>query len=353
MVLSPTCEYAARICVFPNSVCITNWSPSHFALPIIAPGKPFPTVTVVYASFFGSHVSTSCPISLSSVLSASKSAMIENPPGPKCALYHPVCFAPFPVIGDFKYSPSIVQSPTKKFSRCISGPGCGACIAGGLAGFSVEDCCAPKLIPIIATNRTNHSFLPALRMSKFLLANLPNSGFPQSNRICRRILNPRECSSGNRHRRQQHFASQLGRLVDISLDVVHFHIKNLVVLRLWPQLRDISRRALARVNHRGRSGLGDLPIKHFCVETLRRLAVLAANFEMHHGIRHARSPIASKFSSSVPPTAFPAASRAPGAIHTSKTTAALQKLRPPLQSSATPKHCSAIQPSRRIRAAAL
>src|SRR5271156_3171898 len=234
MVLSPTCEYAARICVFPNSVCITNWSPSHFALPIIAPGKPLPTVTVVYASSFGSHVSTSCPISLSSVLSASKSAMIENPPGPKCALYHPVCFAPFPVIGDFKYSPSIVQSPSKKFSRCISGPGCGACIAGGLAGFSFEDCCARKVIPSIATRTANHSITPASRVSEFLLVKLLRSRFPESHRVTRRILNPRERSSGNRHRRHQHFASQLCRLVDIPLHVVHFHIKNRVVVRLVP-----------------------------------------------------------------------------------------------------------------------
>src|SRR5271154_5991510 len=203
MVLSPTCEYAARICVFPNSVCITNWSPSHFALPIIAPGKPFPTVTVVYASFFGSHVSTSWPISLSSVLSASKSAMTENPPGPKCALYQPVCFAPFPVIGDLRYSPSIVQSPTKRFSRCISGPGCGACIAGWLAGFSVEDCCARKLIPTIATSDTSPSIIPALRMSKVLLVNLLRSRFPQSSRISSRILYPREGPARNQPRRHQ------------------------------------------------------------------------------------------------------------------------------------------------------
>src|ERR1700733_6633028 len=261
MVFSPTCEYTARICIFANSVCITKLSPSHFALPIIAPGKPFPTVTVVYASFLGSHVSTSCPISLSSVLSASKSAITENPPGPKCALYHPVCFAPFPVMGDFKYSPSIVQSPTKKFSRCISGPGCGACIVGGLAGFSAEDCCARKLIPAAATRRTNHSITPALRMSKSLLMNLLRSRFPQPNSISRRILNPRERPARNRHRWHEHFSAQLRGFVDIRLHVVHFHVKNRVVVRLVPQLRDMSRRSLSGVNHRGRPSLRDLPIK--------------------------------------------------------------------------------------------
>src|SRR5271156_70791 len=261
MVLSPTCEYAARICVFPNSVCITYWSPSHFALPIIAPGKPLPTVTVVYASSFGSHVSTSCPISLSSVLSASKSAMIETPPGPKCALYHPVCFAPFPVIGDFKYSPSIVQSPTKKFSRCISGPGCGACIAGGVAGFSVEDCCARKLIPAVATSTANRSITPALRMCKYLLVNLLRGGFPQANRVSRWILYPGESSAGNRNRRHQHLSSELRGFVDIRLHVVHFHIKNRVVVRLVPQLGDMSGRSLPSINHRSRPGFCNLPIK--------------------------------------------------------------------------------------------
>src|SRR5271156_6293413 len=226
MVLSPTCEYAARICVFPNSVCITNWSPSHFALPIIAPGKPLPTVTVVYASSFGSHVSTSCPISLSSVLSASKSAMIENPPGPKCALYHPVCFAPFPVIGDFKYSPSIVQSPTKKFNRCISGPGCGACIAGGVAGFSVEDCCARKLIPAVATSTANHSITPALRMCKYLLVNLLRGGFPQANSVSRWILYPGESSAGKRNRGPPLFSPKFLGFFEYPPPVLPFPKKN-------------------------------------------------------------------------------------------------------------------------------
>src|SRR5580658_2075978 len=248
------------MCILPNSVCNTKLSPSHFALPMIAPGKPFPTVTVMYASFFGSHVSSSCPISLSSVLSASKSAMIENPPGPKRALYQPVCFAPFPVIGDFKYSPSVVQSPSKKFSRCISGPGCGACIAGELAGLSVEDCCAPKLIPSTPTDTTNHSVIPALRMSQFLLVNLLRSWLPESHRISRQILNPRERPARNRNRRHQHFSSQLRGFVDIRLHIVHFHVKNRVVMRLVPQLRDMPGRALAGVNHRGRPSLSDLPI---------------------------------------------------------------------------------------------
>src|ERR1700723_2388649 len=259
MVFSPTCEYTARICIVRNSVCSTKLSPSHFALPMIAPGNPFPTVTVVYASLFGSHVSRSCPISVSSVLSASKSATIENPPGPKCALYHPVCLAPFPVIGDFKYSPSIVQSPSKKFSRCISGPGCGACIAGGLAGFSVEDCCARKLIPSMVTSTTNHSNFPALCMSNFLLVSLLRSRLPQSNSISRRILNPRERTARNRDRRHQHFPAQLRGLVNVALHVIHFHVENRVVIRLVAQRRDMPGRPFAGVNHRGRGGLGDLP----------------------------------------------------------------------------------------------
>src|SRR5580658_6091069 len=249
------------MCILPNSVCNTKLSPSHFALPMIAPGKPFPTVTVMYASFFGSHVSSSCPISLSSVLSASKSAMIENPPGPQCALYHPVCFAPFPVIGDFKYSPSIVQSPSKKFSRCISGPGCGACIAGGLAGFSVEDCRARKLIPAVVTRTTNHSITPALRMCKYLLVNLLRSRFPQPNSISRRILDPSERSSGNRHRRHQHLPAQLRGFVDVRLHVVHFHVKNRVLKWLVSERRNMPRRSLAGVDHRGRPSLCDLPIE--------------------------------------------------------------------------------------------
>src|SRR5580658_2050107 len=261
MVFSPTCEYTARICIFANSVSITKLSPSHFALPIIAPGNPFPTVTVVYASFFGSHVSTSCPISLSSVLSTSKSAITENPPGPQCALYHPVCFAPFPVIGDFKYSPSIVQSPSKKFSRCISGPGCGACIAGGLAGLSLEDFCARKLIPTIATRITNPSVIPTLRMSKFLLVNLLCSGFPQPNSFSRRILYPRERPSRNRHRRDQYLPAELRRLVGLASHVVHGEVENRIVKRLVPQPGDMSGRPLAGVNHRRRPSLGDLPLE--------------------------------------------------------------------------------------------
>src|SRR5579863_4696759 len=261
MVLSPTCEYTARICIFANSVCITKLSPSHFAIPMIAPGKPFPTVTVVYASFFGSHVSTSCPISTSSVLSASKSAMTENPPGPRCALYHPVCFAPSPVIGDFKYSPSIVQSPTKKFSRCISGPGCGGCIAGGLAGLSLEDCCARKLIPTIATSVTKPSIIPALRMSKFLLVNSLRGRFPQPHGISGRILYPCERPGRNRHRRHQHLAAELRRLVDVALHVIYFDVENRIVKRLVSQRGDVSRRPLARVNHRRRPSFGDLPLE--------------------------------------------------------------------------------------------
>jgi hypothetical protein len=86
----------------------------------------------------------------------------------------------------------MVQSPAKKFSRCISGPGCGACIGGGLAGLSLEDCCARKVIPTIATSITNPSIIPALRTSKFLLVNLLRGRFPQTNGVSRRILYPRE-----------------------------------------------------------------------------------------------------------------------------------------------------------------
>jgi hypothetical protein len=51
---------------------------------------------------------------------------------------------------------------------------------------------------------------------------------------------------------------------------------------------DMSGRAAAGVNHRRRSGLGNVPVEQGFVEILSFLAVLAANFEMNDGMRHLR-----------------------------------------------------------------
>ncbi len=80
---------------------MTRLSPSQVALPTVAPGK-FPTITISYAFFFGSHENISWPISFPIGPFSSKSAITENPPGPSCALYQPVAFPPSPVIGSFQ-----------------------------------------------------------------------------------------------------------------------------------------------------------------------------------------------------------------------------------------------------------
>jgi hypothetical protein len=55
---------------------------------------------------------------------------------------------------------------------------------------------------------------------------------------------------------------------------------------LVAQRRNVARDSSARIDHRGRSRLLDLPTKKLRVELLRLGAVLAANLEMHNGMSH-------------------------------------------------------------------
>src|SRR5580704_18024824 len=87
--------------------------------------------------------------------------MIENPPGPSSALYHPESSPPFGISGDFKYAAFQSHDPSSHFKRSISGPGCGICICAS-AGFlssvgflSDEELCCARAATIHAAPSTN------------------------------------------------------------------------------------------------------------------------------------------------------------------------------------------------------
>ena len=63
----------------------------------------------------------------------------------------------------------------------------------------------------------------------------------QPDSIAVRIGEPRECSRGNFHGRDQHLPAERSRLVQICLHIVHLHIKDGVVVRLMPERGEVPR----------------------------------------------------------------------------------------------------------------
>src|SRR5262249_19631306 len=96
-------------------------------------------------------------------------------------------------------------------------------------------------------------------------------------------------------------APELAGLVKVTLKVIYLYVDGDIIVGFVAETIDVPLNAagLCRRDHPRRAGGVNLPIEHLRAEFLSLCRIPAPDFEMHHGLAHACSFVATSFEGSM------------------------------------------------------